>query len=158
MPRLILVFAGRTVTLLVLSCRGSNFHLSFPSASPESSNLKTCRFLDIYLSRLMTKPPKWLHAQRRLRSAWASAQSITITIVYCFILTYKWDINNFNNGIYNIDDNKRERERERESERMSKLTDIDTGMCQRCHIKESSNHLYNWAIRIKKIIKFIIIS
>ena len=29
----------------------------------------------IYLSRLMTKPTKWLCAQRRLRSAWASAQS-----------------------------------------------------------------------------------
>ena len=27
------------------------------------------------LSRLMTKPTKWLCAQRRLRSAWASAQS-----------------------------------------------------------------------------------
>ena len=29
----------------------------------------------IYMSRLMTKPIKWLCAQRRLRSAWASAQS-----------------------------------------------------------------------------------
>ena len=29
---------------------------------------------------------------------------------YIFISTYKWGINNFNKGIYNIDDNKRERE------------------------------------------------
>ena len=29
----------------------------------------------LYLSRLMTKPTMWLCAQRRLRSAWASAQS-----------------------------------------------------------------------------------
>ena len=28
-----------------------------------------------YLSRLITKPTKWLYAQRRFRSAWASAQS-----------------------------------------------------------------------------------
>ena len=28
-----------------------------------------------HLSRVMTKPTKWLCAQRRLRSAWASAQS-----------------------------------------------------------------------------------
>ena len=28
-----------------------------------------------YMSCLMTKPTKWLHARRRLRSAWASAQS-----------------------------------------------------------------------------------
>ena len=64
---------------------------------------------------------------------------------------YKLDTNNFNNGIYNIDyNNQRERERERERERVSKLTDIDTEMCQRCMVKESesSNHLYNWAIRI----------
>ena len=26
---------------------------------------------------------------------------------------------------------------------MSKSTDTDTGMCQRCNIKEYSNHLYN---------------
>ena len=29
-----------------------------------------------YLSRLMRKPTKWLCAQRRLRSAWASAKSV----------------------------------------------------------------------------------
>ena len=33
-----------------------------------------------YLSRLMTKPTKWLCAQRRLRSAWASAQSDQSTL------------------------------------------------------------------------------
>ena len=62
-------------------------------------------------------------------------------LVYCFISTYKWDINKFNNDIHNIDDNKliNERERARES---------DTGMRQRCQIKESSNRLYNWAIGI----------
>ena len=31
--------------------------------------------VDFYLSRLITKLTKWLCAQRRLRSAWASAQS-----------------------------------------------------------------------------------
>ena len=30
---------------------------------------------NLYMSRLMTKSTKWLCAQRRLRSAWASAQS-----------------------------------------------------------------------------------
>ena len=34
-----------------------------------------CIFFVHYLSRLMTKPTKWLCAQWRLRSAWASAQS-----------------------------------------------------------------------------------
>ena len=29
----------------------------------------------VYMSRDMTKPTKWLFAPRRLRSAWASAQS-----------------------------------------------------------------------------------
>ena len=29
----------------------------------------------VYMIRDMTKPTKWLCAQRRLRSAWASAQS-----------------------------------------------------------------------------------
>ena len=33
------------------------------------------RTSDPYMSRDMTKPSKWLCAQRRLRSAWASAQS-----------------------------------------------------------------------------------
>ena len=31
---------------------------------------------NVYLSRDMTKPTKWVCAQRRLRSAWASAQSV----------------------------------------------------------------------------------
>ena len=34
-----------------------------------------------------------------------------------FHLNIQMRINNFNNGIYNIDDNKQEREREREGER-----------------------------------------
>ena len=34
-----------------------------------------CRHRDYYMSRDMTKPTKWVCAQRRLRSAWASAQS-----------------------------------------------------------------------------------
>ena len=34
------------------------------------------KYIKVYkLSRLMTKPTMWLCAQRRLRSAWASAQS-----------------------------------------------------------------------------------
>ena len=32
-------------------------------------------WVPVYMSRDMTKPTKWLCAQRRLRSAWASAQS-----------------------------------------------------------------------------------
>ena len=32
-------------------------------------------WVQLYMSRDMTKPTKWLCAQRRLRSAWASAQS-----------------------------------------------------------------------------------
>ena len=35
MPRLIGVFAGRTLTLLVLSCRGSNIFISLYSTSPK---------------------------------------------------------------------------------------------------------------------------
>ena len=38
-------------------------------------NLLVLRKLKTNLSHLMTKPTKWLCAQRRLRSAWASAQS-----------------------------------------------------------------------------------
>ena len=33
------------------------------------------RYISDHLSRLMAKPTKWLCAQRRLRSVWASAQS-----------------------------------------------------------------------------------
>ena len=36
---------------------------------------KTILMTEYELSRDMTKPTKWLCAQRRLRSAWASAQS-----------------------------------------------------------------------------------
>ena len=53
MPRLIWVFAGHTPVLLVLSCCGS--------FEPQQ--------------HLVTKPTKWLCAQQRLRSAWASTQS-----------------------------------------------------------------------------------
>ena len=66
MPRLIWVFAGRTVTFLVLSCRGS--YSRDPNDSTEVTAV--CN-----MSRIMTKPTKWVCAQRRLRSAWASIQS-----------------------------------------------------------------------------------
>ena len=60
-PRLIWVFAGRTVTLLVLSWR--------------SLSAEFYPMIDVnvwkQMSRDMTKPTKWLCAQRRLRSAWA---------------------------------------------------------------------------------------
>ena len=44
---------------------------------PNCSNFMiiTAIFLCLNLSRLVTKPTMWLCAQRRLRSAWASAQS-----------------------------------------------------------------------------------
>ena len=38
-------------------------------------NFRTWLLFFQYLSRLMTKPAKWLCTQRRLRSAWVSAQS-----------------------------------------------------------------------------------
>ena len=41
---------------------------------PELQNSGS-KFLINHLSRDMTKPTKWLFAQRRLRSAWVSAQS-----------------------------------------------------------------------------------
>ena len=46
---------------------------SFSFGKPDSSNLKIN--LELNLSRDMTKPTKWVCTQRRLRSAWASAQS-----------------------------------------------------------------------------------
>ena len=85
MPRLIWVFTGRTVSLLVLSRDGSyistsqyfieailKFHFSeyVVETFDKNSSLKT-----------NNEPPhdktnKWpVHTQRRLRSAWASAQS-----------------------------------------------------------------------------------
>ena len=113
MPRLIWVFAGCTLILLVLSCRSSfnktdahsdaEFSVSrnvwstiFMRQTVHRQNGKrwtnerygtfffketvgwTLAFLTmktLQMSRLMTKPTKWLCAQRRLRSAWASAQS-----------------------------------------------------------------------------------
>ena len=47
------------------------------SLNLKNLNLKTCKLINIRLdlSHNMTKPTKWLCAQRRLRSAWASAQS-----------------------------------------------------------------------------------
>ena len=72
MPRLIWVFAGRTVTLLVLSCRGS-YHIRLYGT-----------IWDIFesghsqMSRLMTKPTQWLCAQRRqislgIRLVWSES-------------------------------------------------------------------------------------
>ena len=79
MPRLIWVFAGRTLILLVLSCRGSNVRSAITNImSRLKGNTSEFPSRGIYrsdLSRLMTKPTKWLCAQLRLRSAWASAQS-----------------------------------------------------------------------------------
>ena len=60
-------------------CLGLFFFFSFriawwPTAGKElSSWLSACSVF--FMSRNMTKPTKWLCAQRRLRSAWASAQS-----------------------------------------------------------------------------------
>ena len=63
----------------------SDLHVCSPWHETYENNIfpaSTCfffRFLQCctasYLSRKMTKPTKWLCAQRRLRSAWASAQS-----------------------------------------------------------------------------------
>ena len=64
MPRLIWVFAGRTTTLLVLSFRGSRITI-------------VC----YHMSRDMTKPTMRLCAQRRLRSAWASASLFRVLAV-----------------------------------------------------------------------------
>ena len=46
-----------------------------------------CWFL-IYMSRLMTKPTKWLCAQWRLRSAWASVLSDQNTFKDIFVSIY----------------------------------------------------------------------
>ena len=51
---------GAQVILLVLSSFGSNNSYS----NPQDSSLK--------MSRLMTKPTKWLYVQQRLNSVWAS--------------------------------------------------------------------------------------
>ena len=66
MPRLIWVFAGRTLILLVLSCRGSvDFHGLVREIAHYRNNM----------NQSTTKPTKWHAAQQRLRSAWVSAQS-----------------------------------------------------------------------------------
>ena len=88
MPRLIWVFAGRTVIVLVLSQGGSFFDwilvyvgLIWPFSTvdiikEERSEVRRLDHPDVWhLRRYMTKPTKWVRAQRRLRSAWASAQS-----------------------------------------------------------------------------------
>ena len=110
MPRLIWVFAGRTVTLLVLSCRGSVLQCSGTKSLPiatvgyfRQKNTKWCmptcgklqkpdyqcrchRKRDssykiataIKMSRLVTKPTKWVCAQRRqislgIRPVWSES-------------------------------------------------------------------------------------
>ena len=100
MPRLIWVFAGCTVILLVLSWGGSYYYVPGLDLKLATPGLKSdCKSLMCYLltykhqkvtqkcqvrlfwhfpckmSRDMTKPTKWLCAQRRLRSVWVSAQS-----------------------------------------------------------------------------------
>ena len=66
---------GALVILLVLS------HSSIIVRTPHSWRQKPPKNVDTdqtsfcYVSCLMTKPTKWLCTQRRLRSAWASAQS-----------------------------------------------------------------------------------
>ena len=42
------------------------------------------------LSHLMTKPTKWLYAQRRLRSAWASAQSDQCSLCAQWVAKDPW--------------------------------------------------------------------
>ena len=94
MPRLICVFAGRTTTLLVLSWGGSYIDWLFSLIVRKCSELVpwiplfifygflyflffaiTFCYCSYKMSRLVTKPIKWLCSQRRHRSAWASAQS-----------------------------------------------------------------------------------
>ena len=70
MPRLIWAFAGRTVILLILSCGGSFTFLKIIVL-----HVKTFPGILGQMSRDMTKPTKWLCTQRRLNSAWGSAQS-----------------------------------------------------------------------------------
>ena len=61
----------------LLSACGNLGSLVYHQAHSKESDLIFCWFclaVD-HLSRDMTKPTKWLCAQRRLRSAWASVQS-----------------------------------------------------------------------------------
>ena len=77
MPRLIWVFAGRVLILLVFSCHGSFLILS-------RLLLLACDSLLYNLSSIMTKPTKWLCAQRRLRSAWHPPSLIRVLVcTYC---------------------------------------------------------------------------
>ena len=70
-PRLIWVFAGRTLILLVLSCRGSySLTVSFVLLT----TLTLYRFCYMWAASWQNQPND-LCAQRRLRSAWTSAQS-----------------------------------------------------------------------------------
>ena len=62
MPRLIWVFAGRTVILLILSCRGSYFQVVYWTYSNK-------------MSLVMRKPVFALCEQQRGRSACTSAQT-----------------------------------------------------------------------------------
>ena len=69
------VFAGRTIILLVLTWSGS-FNAVFGVCDVLSRmciSIYLC--FTIVMSRLRTKPTKWLCAQQRLRSAWASADA-----------------------------------------------------------------------------------
>ena len=84
------VFAGRRVILLVLSCRGSYiivvtsvirhslciFYVILTLIMTTALLLGWRYICLLYeMGRDMTKPTKWVCAQRRLGSAWASAQS-----------------------------------------------------------------------------------
>ena len=84
MPWLIWVFAMGTLIILLVLSRGSSVlkcwintvYISVPVPRKFTVNcLRWCNFQANCMSRNMTKPIKWLCAQRRLRSAWASAQS-----------------------------------------------------------------------------------
>ena len=72
MPRLIWVFAGCTVTLLVLSCCGSNYTNITLWQQPFWTTKCMKNLVLTHLSHDMTK---WVCAQQRLRSSWASVWS-----------------------------------------------------------------------------------
>ena len=67
-------FYGWTKTSTEFCLLTSSFIHDLPDLGPSSW---VCPYFEhsCYMSRDMTKPTKWLCAQRRLRSAWASAQS-----------------------------------------------------------------------------------
>ena len=69
MPRLIWVFAGRTLILFVLSCRGSNTQIPLPDPNdPDRSlqvqNKKLKRFCSLTWCRWI-----WIHVHNRFRKA-----------------------------------------------------------------------------------------